>query len=49
MANQPTPSIIVRLWAGRGQREETAGVPKETGDIRGSPKQSKLLYSLKPT
>ena len=49
MANLLTPGIIMRLWTRRGQREETLGVQKETGDIQGSPKQSKLLYSLKPT
>ena len=49
MANPRTPGIIVRLWAGRGQREETPGMQKETRDIRRSPKQSILLYSLKPT
>lgn len=49
MANPLTPGVIMRLWTRRGQREETLGVQKETGDIQGSPKQSKLLYSLKPT
>lgn len=33
MANLLTPGIIVRLWAGRGQREEPLGVQKGTRDI----------------
>lgn len=33
----------------RRSQEETVGVQEETETSRGSPKQSKLLYSLKPT
>lgn len=33
MAHLLTPGTIERLWAGRGQQEETLGVQWETGDI----------------